>query len=280
MILCPRLLLLMTILTCPALAQDDSWVLAEVATVGFDTRSGSPVAILQEKGGGKIVPIWIGLPEGRAIAFALAGIEVPRPQTHDLMGAIVKASDLKLKEVQIYDLKDNTYFARLVGASDPKKKEPPLEIDSRPSDAMALALRLALPIRVASKLLINMPQVDLEFGDPGQQVIRILGFTAVRAGPDAIRTAKFPETTSGLEVISVGESLDGTLQPGDLLLTADGIKLGAPADLIDIVRKKPANAKVVFQVGRGGEILEVSAPILEPVQTPETDRPSGPAETL
>ncbi|GAB4239025.1 MAG: hypothetical protein OHK005_00070 [Candidatus Methylacidiphilales bacterium] len=245
---------------------------AEVASVGIDTRSGTPIAILREKDGGRIVPIWIGLPEGRAIAIALAGIELPRPQTHDLMKSMMEASGLKLREVRITELRDNTYYARLVFAKsetkDTSTSRSPLEIDSRPSDAMALALRAGAPIRVARNLLLDLPEVDISLGDPGQQILRILGFTVVRATPEALTRAGLPPGRGGLEVISVGEATDGKIKPGDIVLTADGIKLGAPADLIDVIREKNKEANIRLQIGRDGAIQEVDLPVLEPLRQP------------
>ncbi|MFQ3671689.1 MAG: bifunctional nuclease domain-containing protein [Verrucomicrobiia bacterium] len=253
---------------------------AEVASVGIDTRSGSPIAILREKDGGRIVPIWIGLPEGRAIAIALAGIELPRPQTHDLIQSILESSGLKLREIHITELRDNTYFARLLLDPQPNRPTPappPINIDSRPSDAIAIALRAKAPILVSRDLLIALPDVDISLGEPGQQILRILGFTVVRASPEALANAGLPPTTSGLEVIAVGESADGQVRPGDILLTANGLKLAAPADLIDIVREEPRDATILLQIGRDGSILELQLPVLEPLRTPT---PSTPSESL
>lgn len=248
---------------------------AELATVGIDTRSGTPIAVLREKDGGRIVPIWIGLPEGRAIALALAGIEMPRPQTHDLLKAVLEGTGFRLKEVHITEMRENTYFAKLLllrQSDAPGKSHHPVEIDSRPSDAMALAVRVNAPILVNRDLLQDLPEVEISLGDPGQQVLRILGFTVVRATPEALTKAGLPAAAGGLEVISVGEATDGKLRPGDIILTANGLKLGAPADLIDIVREEPRDATIRLQVGRDGSILDLDLPVLEPLRS-ETEPP-------
>jgi bifunctional DNase/RNase len=122
---------------------------------------------LSEVEGDRTFPIVIGLPEAFAIERRLKGIEIPRPQTHDLLGAVIKQLGGQLKRIVINDLNDGTFFARLVVDQDGQE----VEIDSRPSDAIALGVSEDVPIYVAEHVLeqtqqdLNEQQLMAEDGD-------------------------------------------------------------------------------------------------------------------
>src|SRR5207248_4368484 len=122
----------------------------KVDGVMLDPDSGSPVVRLVEKAKAhRELPIWIGPFEAQAIALEMQGVPAPRPLAHDLMKQLVERLGAKLDRVEIVDLHDNTYFARLhLQGADGRE----LAVDSRPSDAIALALRLHGPILVADEL--------------------------------------------------------------------------------------------------------------------------------
>src|SRR5256884_2448823 len=122
----------------------------EVRGVRLDPTTGSPVVQLVEKGKGRReLPIWIGPFEAQAIAAEMQGMPLPRPLTHDLMKRLVESLGGRLDHVVIGDLRDNTYFATLhLAGADGKD----IAIDARPSDAIALALRLHGPILVADEV--------------------------------------------------------------------------------------------------------------------------------
>lgn len=96
----------------------------------------------------RVLPVFIGAPEAQSIAIHINKVDIPRPLTHDLLKNIMEIVELRLKRVVIHDLKDGTFYAHLIIASDDGK----LEIDSRPSDAIALALRANVPIFVSKKV--------------------------------------------------------------------------------------------------------------------------------
>ncbi len=120
-----------------------------LAAVRVDLQSNTPVILLQEKGGERSLPIFIGAPEATAIAFAVQGVDVPRPMTHDLMRDILAALGAKVERVVVTEVRDSTYFAEihleLGGRS--------LEVSSRPSDAVALATRTGSPLYVSEELM-------------------------------------------------------------------------------------------------------------------------------
>jgi len=121
----------------------------KVANVAIDVKSNMPVIILKEKKGKKTLPIWVGLFEAQSIALALENVKLPRPLTHDLTKNIIEKLNGKVRRIVINDLKNNTYYARILM----KKNSQGIDIDSRPSDAIALALRFKVPIYIEESIL-------------------------------------------------------------------------------------------------------------------------------
>lgn len=121
----------------------------EVKGVRIDPVSQSPVVILSDKDGKKALPIWIGLLEANAIDKELKQVSSPRPMTHDLLHSILAQTQVKVKEIKIIDLKDQTYYASLYLILNKGL----IEVDARPSDAIILALKSKVPILVSAKVL-------------------------------------------------------------------------------------------------------------------------------
>ena len=112
---------------------------------------GQPAVVLKDPEGGRILPIFIGEREAMAIEMAIEGVKPERPLTHDLFAETLKRLKVKLKRVVITDLKNDIFYARL----ELKTKRGILKVDSRPSDAIALALRLKAPIYVDEKVFVK-----------------------------------------------------------------------------------------------------------------------------
>lgn len=110
----------------------------------FDPRSGMYILLLRQIDGEETLPIWIGKPEADSIALALGKVITPRPLTHDLIKNILEELDVKITKIVITDLIDNTYYALIYAFDGVREKT----IDSRPSDAVAIALRVQAPIYV------------------------------------------------------------------------------------------------------------------------------------
>ncbi len=118
--------------------------------VRVDLQSNTPVLLLQESEGlGRTLPIFIGAPEATAIAFALQGMETPRPMTHDLIADLLEALGAEVKRVVITELKTSTYYADIVMVQDGSE----VAVSSRPSDAVAVAVRTGAPLFVADDLM-------------------------------------------------------------------------------------------------------------------------------
>ncbi|MGI8775431.1 MAG: bifunctional nuclease family protein [Actinomycetota bacterium] len=125
--------------------------MVELSLVGvrIELPSNTPIVLLKEATGDRYLPIWIGQHEATAIAFALQGIQTPRPMTHDLVRDILNETSVQVERIVINDLVDQTFFATIRMSSNGST----VEVSSRPSDAIALAVRLGSPIFSAEEVL-------------------------------------------------------------------------------------------------------------------------------
>jgi bifunctional DNase/RNase len=128
--------------------------------VRVDVGSSTPLLLLEEVGGQRVLPIFIGAPEATAIAYALQHIETPRPMSHDLLGNVITALGARLFAVEISHLVDNTFYANLRLLREGKE----VLVSARPSDAVALALRIGAPLLVSDELMNEEGQI-LEVSD-------------------------------------------------------------------------------------------------------------------
>lgn len=125
----------------------------KIANLIVDTKTNLPVITLQELGGSRILPIVIGLAEARAIAAALEDMTFPRPMTHDLFYNTLTSLGQKLVNVAITELRENTFYAVMELSSKQQKTQ---QLDCRPSDAIALAVRSQAPIYVSNKVFLKL----------------------------------------------------------------------------------------------------------------------------
>lgn len=140
----------------------------KVTSLGLDKSSNTPVVILQEADGDRVLPIWIGPGEASAIAMELAGMKFSRPLTHDLFTSMLQGLGSRLQRVIITKVVENTYHAQLILQRDGEGDM--VSIDARPSDSIAIALRAKAPIFAQDELLeqaaIEIQQADFESGLP------------------------------------------------------------------------------------------------------------------
>ena len=129
----------------------ESKVYVEVSSIRLEEETETPIMILNEPNTNKVLPIWIGTIEAVSIAYAQEGFVHPRPQTHDLLVNIIEALNSKILEVCITDIKDKTYFAEITLLTDSGE----VKLSSRPSDAIALALRTSSKVSVDYDLFYN-----------------------------------------------------------------------------------------------------------------------------
>lgn len=122
-----------------------------IAGLTMDPASNTPIIILKSEKDEHAVPIWIGLLEATSIASALQDIEFDRPMTHDLFKNVADEFQAQVTRIEVCDLKENTFYARIFFESEERK----FDIDARPSDAIAIALRFGAPIYVDDKVVQN-----------------------------------------------------------------------------------------------------------------------------
>jgi uncharacterized protein len=129
----------------------------KVAGITVDPFTNTPIVILKDMEEKDVLPIWIGLLEASSIATALENVQTPRPMTHDLLKNVLDHLGVKVVKIEVNDLKDNTYYAMIHLERDKKR----MTIDARPSDAIALALRVGANIFVDEQVIKKSAKVDL-----------------------------------------------------------------------------------------------------------------------
>lgn len=202
----------------------------EVKGVRIDPATQTPVVILADKDDKKGLPIWIGLLEANAIDKELKQASSPRPMTHDLLHSILKQTNVKVKEIRIVDLKEQTYYATIFLILNKGL----IEVDARPSDAIILALKSKVPILVSTKVLDQQGLALSRKEEIGERHgIRIQELTSPLASHFNFK---------GQKGVLVSEVLTGSVSE------ASGIKAG------DIITK--INQKEVASVQEFEEIID------------------------
>ena len=238
----------------------------ELSTVGLDGRTGTPIVVLREPVSGGVLPIWVGVMEAQAIALALHGVVTPRPMTHDLMASLIAELRAEVDEVVVTDLRNNTYFGmvRLKVAGERKIRD----VDSRPSDALALAVRTGAPIRVVKKILAIAPEFEFIAPDGPNQVVQAMGMTVVLATPSLRRQFKLGDLSGIVVTSAYGAARDKGLRRGDLITNINGKAVEEPAEFFDAVRATKPRAPVRVTYWRNGETKTIELPADLPPANP------------
>ena len=121
----------------------------QIYGVSFDMVGKQPIVLLKTVDGNRFLPIWIGHPEAAAILMKLQGAQTPRPMTHDLLNDVLEQLEAKCERVSVTELRDNTFYASITLSINGSE----VEVDSRPSDAIALAVRCQAPIFAAEEVI-------------------------------------------------------------------------------------------------------------------------------
>lgn len=229
----------------------------EVATVGVDLATGAPLALVHE-GWDEVLPIWIGDREAEAILRVLRRQPFPRPMTHDLMASILNTVGVELVEVRIHDLREGTYIGSLHLRD--SGREDLHEVDARPSDGLALAVRTGARIRVARRLLSGVPDVDFVSTERDRAITRIRGVTVAEPGREDRERWGLPDEP-GVVVLHLATGM-GTrgLRPGDLIVRVGGSPVDGALPFLNALRGGSDTSAVPLRVLRGGEEIEVEIP--------------------
>jgi bifunctional DNase/RNase len=134
--------------------------------VSFDLVGKQPIVLLKSADGNKFLPIWIGHPEAAAILMKLQSQAPPRPMTHDLLSDMLEQLEAQVVRITVTELRENTFYAQITVQQDGRE----IEVDSRPSDAIALAIRAEAPIFAADRV-IEESAIEFEGEDVDQEVL-------------------------------------------------------------------------------------------------------------
>lgn len=205
------------------------------------------------------MPIWIGMAEAQAIALQLQGKTSPRPLTHDLLKTIIEQVGVELDRVLVSDLKDGTYYARIHLMNGRKV----LKVDSRPSDAIALALRFQRPIFVERSLFDSAPSSQMVEPETTPRTsapplsTKIFGLT-VQGLTEALAAHFDLPDTQGVLVTEVEGRSDGAhLQRGDVIVAVGGEPVGRVEELQQKLQRERGHV-VSVRIRRDSEETDVS----------------------
>lgn len=226
----------------------------ELATVGVNTVTGTPVVVLREPESGDAVTVVIGAPEAHAILMALNGIEVPRPMTHDLISNILAATGMRLERVLIDALVDGTYHGALELRANGGEES--IYVDARPSDSLAVAVREDVAIFMAPAVL-EAAREDGAEGWTTEATETALGITVVEL-TDAIRETLGIGERAGVVVSrSAGAAARAGIPPGALIVSVNGATPGTPREFAELVGDDGIGEPVRIVYWADGEEHEV-----------------------
>ena len=243
-----RLRMAALILGLASLARAADPVEVEVKGVRLDPATGSPVVLLSEKAAsGRSLPIWIGPLEAEAILLELDGVEAPRPLTHDLMKRLVEALGARLDRVVVTDVVEETYRARLdlqrAGGAH-------VTVDARPSDAIALALRLHRPILVE-------PAIFSRAERSGDAPARAFGISVQDLTPELAEVLAVPDTRGAVVTDVDRTSPARKLHRADVVTGVDGEAVASAGELIAQLERRAAGETMEVAVRRQGQPVVV-----------------------
>ncbi|MGD0073915.1 MAG: bifunctional nuclease domain-containing protein [Candidatus Binataceae bacterium] len=242
---------------CHHRSAGDEQVRVEVVDVGLDRDSGAPFVTLAEKRGKRQLPIWIGEAEARTIMLELHGITPQRPLTSDLLKSVIEKTGNRVDRVVIESIRDQTYYADIYLDGGRYR------IDSRPSDAIALALGMKAPIFVAAKLFEPSPEAGPAKSANGPEAVRALGITVQELSREIAGYFNAEPGSGVLVADAQGEAARAGVERGDVLTRMAGKRIRNLGDFNDAMRTLKGSASVPLTLERDGRqrvvTLEVPA---------------------
>lgn len=230
----------------------------ELKDIGVDPASRSPVLIITDREKGRVLPIFIGINEASAISRGLSGEETRRPLTHDLIVNMIEKLGADLTRVVIRDLKDNIFLADLVLSF--KNKE--VTVDCRPSDAIAVAVRLGTPLFITRDVLESSLNEELTEWWHREGTTSRLGLNLQDLTEELARAMGVGEQ-EGVIVSSVqeeGVADEAGIRRGDIIVSIDGEAVKEPVE-VGIMLSERSGEEVDLFILRAGEELHISIPV-------------------
>ena len=239
------------VLVCTSKEKAPAFLEVEVKGVRMDAIGQAPVVILADKEGKKVLPIWIGLSEAGAIGRELQNIPSQRPMTHDLLYSILGQLGAKVKEVRIVDLRESTYFSKIYLVANKET----IEIDARPSDAIAVALKAKSPIYV-SAVLFDQQGIALPQGRSlGERYgIRVQELTASLASHFAFKGQKGVLVA---EVLPESPASVSGIKAGDIVTKVDLREVGTVQEFQEAIDAAQPGESIRIQIFRDRKSEEV-----------------------
>lgn len=236
-------------------SSDRELLAVDVKGVVIDPESQSPILLLVDPDSEMGLPVWIGLSEARAITLGLEDITPPRPLTHDLTKRMLDLLDASVERVVISDLKDNTYYAIL----NLRAGRRTWEVDSRPSDAVALALKFDAPLFLSRGLVQKGVLIDLRSSEAGMSVERSYGFVFQELSPEVARYFGFGKEKGVIvtEVTPKSRAEEAGLQKGDILVRLGRKTVAGGEDVQRALGEKGRSSPVRIEVYRAGKVLSL-----------------------
>lgn len=221
-----------------------------VRGVTIDSRTRSPVVLLEDTANKRVLPIWIGYPEARAIAVILENVKDPRPMTHDLLVNILNSSGIKLLGALVAKVEENIFYAKLYLRTPEGMKT----IDSRPSDAIAISLRTNTSIYVAEEVFENAESIPLP-SSPSDETAERTGIIVQEITEEMIPFFKLKEKKGVLvsDVIKGSPGDKGGVKIGDVIIKINGKEIFSQKDYEEEVKK--SKEKMRLEILREGNTL-------------------------
>lgn len=242
----------------------DDMIEVEVATVGLAGFGGPPVVLLREPGAREVIPIFVGPAEAGAILRGLSGERSPRPMTHDLLSDVLGDVEATLERVYVDAIVDNTFLGMLE-LSLPGREER-LRIDSRPSDAIALAIHAGASIHVAPQVLEAAREIEYEGLD--DRVVVALGITVAPVTDDLREALDLPDRPGVLVNDVYGPAAEAGMRPGALLLEVNDEVPDTPLHYLELVRETAVDEDVRLRYWQEGEERELQVTTDVPPRQP------------
>lgn len=234
----------------PAHAQANSDLLeVEVATVGVDLNTGAALALLHADWQ-EVLPIWIGQVEAGAIADALEGRAAVRPMTHDLLASVLEELGGTLEEVIVHDLRENIY----IGTLRIRTANGMRDVDSRPSDALALAVRTGARVMAERSLVEGAPDAEFLSVQGERSIVRLRGMTVSTILEQDRERFSLSDDARGLVVLHADRAVGPRgVRRGDVILAVQGEETRAPSQFLDVVAGTSASSTLEVRVLREGQ---------------------------
>jgi uncharacterized protein len=249
---------------------DEELIPVELASVGVEPLTGTPVVLLREPKAGAIVPIFIGANEARAILIAQRGIQPERPMTHDLAGGIIQSLGATLHRVIVDELRNGTYHGALELIRD--ENEEIVRVDTRPSDGLALAVRAGASILVAPAILEAGEDIPFRGLDDDEDVVTAVGITVMAANDEIREALGLPDEPGVVVTATRSHAEQAGLRAGALILKVNDESVTTPMEFLEQISAATEDGSASIQFWHDDETQKIELSTDVPDSAPRERR--------